>query len=308
MTDCNENGSRGRIFDIQKFSLHDGTGIRTLVFLKGCPLACVWCSNPEGQAYAAELVYTRDRCLGTSECDRCMQACMACAIGQDADGKVNINRQLCDNCGTCAYVCPSEALEVSGDLVSVDHVMRVVEEDSGFYVRSGGGLTLSGGEPLSQADFVRKLLATARSRGVDTVIETSGMCRWETLAEIAPLVDQIFYDIKCIDAEKHQRTTGVPNAGILENFRRLRRSFPEIPVIVRTPVVPGVNDSEEEIGAIVEFVNAAGGAAGYELLPYHRFGEAKYGKVGKIYPLKDVDPPSEERMTCLKRIAARVSS
>ena len=308
MTNCSDNGSRGRIFDIQKFSLHDGTGIRTLVFLKGCPLACAWCSNPEGQASAAELVYSRDRCLGTSECDRCMQACPAHAIGQDADGKVKVDRQLCDNCAACAYLCPSEALEVSGDLVSVDHVMRVVEEDSGFYVRSGGGLTLSGGEPLSQGDFVRKLLVTARSRGLDTVIETSGLCRWETLAEIAPLVDQIFYDIKCIDAEKHQRTTGVPNAGILENFQRLRRSFPELPVIVRTPVVPGVNDSEEEIGAIVEFVNAAGGAAGYELLPYHRFGESKYGKLGKVYPLKEIDPPSEQRMIALRSIAARVSS
>jgi pyruvate formate lyase activating enzyme len=308
MTDSKENGVRGRIFDIQKFSLHDGTGIRTLVFLKGCPLACAWCSNPEGQAFSAELVYSRDRCLGTSECDRCMQACPAGAIGQDADGKVKIDRQLCDSCAVCAYVCPSEALQVSGDLVSLDHVMRVVEEDSGFYVRSGGGLTLSGGEPLSQADFVKKLLVTARSRGLDTVIETSGLCRWETLAEIAPLVDQIFYDIKCMDAEKHQRTTGVSNAGILENFRRLRRSFPEISVIVRTPVVPGVNDSEEEIGAIVEFVNAAGGAAGYELLPYHRFGEAKYGKLGKTYPLKDTDPPAEERMTALRSIAARVSS
>ena len=308
MTDSSSNGVLGRIFDIQKFSLHDGTGIRTLVFLKGCPLACAWCSNPEGQSSTPELVYTRDRCLGTGECDRCMQACPAGAIGRDADGTVKIDRQLCDNCAVCAYICPSEALQVSGDLVSVDHVMRVVEEDSGFYVRSGGGLTLSGGEPLSQPEFVKALLVTASSRGVDTVIETSGLCRWETLAAIAPLVEQMFYDIKCMDAEKHQRTTGVTNAGILENFRRLRRHFPEIPVIVRTPVVPGVNDSEEEIGAIVDFINAAGGAAGYELLPYHRFCEAKYGKLGKVYPLKDIDPPSEERMAALRSIAAWAQS
>jgi pyruvate formate lyase activating enzyme len=307
MTD-RQDQPRGRIFDIQKFSLHDGTGIRTLVFLKGCPLACAWCSNPEGQACSAELVYSRDRCLGTSECDRCIEACPAGAVGADADGKVKIDWQLCDNCGACVCVCPPKAFEVSGELVSVDHVMRVVEEDSGFYVRSGGGLTLSGGEPLSQGEFVRNLLVTARRRGLDAAIETSGLCRWETLAEIAPLVDQIFYDIKCINPEKHQRTTGVPNASILENFRRLRRSFPGIPVIVRTPVVPGVNDTEEDIRAIVEFINAAGGAASYELLPYHRFGEAKYGKLGKIYPLKDIDPPSEERIIALRRIAARVSS
>ncbi|MFI5398399.1 MAG: glycyl-radical enzyme activating protein [Candidatus Binatia bacterium] len=308
MTVCNADGTFGRVFDIQKFSLHDGTGIRTLVFLKGCPLACAWCSNPEGQACSAELVYSRDRCLGASACDRCMQACPARAVGQDADGKVKVDRQLCDNCGACADVCPPKAIAVSGELVSVDHVMRVVEEDSGFYVRSGGGLTLSGGEPLAQGEFVRSLLGAARGRGVDAVIETSGLCRWETLAAIAPLVDQVFYDIKCLDAEKHKRTTGVSNAGILENFRRFRRSFPGIPVIVRTPVVPGVNDTEEDIRTIVEFINDAGGAAGYELLPYHRFGEAKYGKLGKTYPLKDIDPPAEKRMIALRRIAARVSS
>lgn len=299
---------QGRIFDIQKFSLHDGTGIRTLVFLKGCPLSCSWCSNPEGQAYAAELVYTRDRCIGASKCDRCIQACKARAVLQESDGKVGIDRQLCNDCGECAGVCPSKALQISGELVSADDVLRVVEEDSGFYVRSGGGLTLSGGEPLSQGEFVAKLLITAQSRGLDAVIETCGLCSWSTLAAVAPHVDQIFYDIKCMDPEKHKRATGLSNETILENFRKLRRDFPWVPVIVRTPVVPGINDTEEDIRAIVEFINHDGGAMGYELLPYHGFGEAKYVKLGKPYSLKAIEPPSEERMTALRGIAAQMSA
>ena len=202
-----EDGNRGLIFDIQKFSLHDGEGIRTLVFFKGCPLACAWCSNPESQVYSSQLVCARDRCIGTCECDRCLSACERGAIGPDSDGKVAIDRQRCDDCGECTHVCPSRALEVSGEFMTVDYVIRAVEEDGGFYVRSGGGLTLSGGEPLSQAEFVRELLVTARGRGLDTAIETSGLCAWKSLDTEAPYVDQIFYDTKGIDQEKHERAT-----------------------------------------------------------------------------------------------------
>jgi pyruvate formate lyase activating enzyme len=303
-----ENGNRGLIFDIQKFSLHDGEGIRTLVFFKGCPLACAWCSNPEGQVYSAELVYARDRCIGTSECDRCVSACGAGAIGRGPDGKVEIDRQRCDDCGECTHVCPSRALEVSGEFVGVDDVIRAVEEDGGFYVRSGGGLTLSGGEPLSQAEFVRELLVTARGRGLDTAIETSGLCAWKSLEAVAPYVDQIFYDIKCIDPEKHERATGVSNEVILENFRKLRKHFPETALVVRTPVIPGVNDAEEDIRAIVDFIGGAGGASAYELLRYHEFGEPKYRKLGRAYPLDHAEPPSEERMGALGKIASRIAA
>jgi pyruvate formate lyase activating enzyme len=299
------DGARGLIFDIQKFSLHDGTGIRTLVFFKGCPLACAWCSNPEGQKHSAELIYAGDRCIGTDECDRCLPTCTAHAIGRGDDGEIEIDRGLCDNCGECAHACPSKALEMSGELVGVDDVIRAVEEDGGFYVRSGGGLTVSGGEPLSQADFVSSLLATARKRGLDTVIETSGLCKWESFEAVAPHADQIFYDIKCMDPEKHKRATGVSNEVILENFRRLRNQFPETTIVVRTPVIPGVNDSQEDIQAIADFIDGAGGASAYELLPYHGFGEPKYCKLGRTYPLEHAKPPSEERMTPLREVANR---
>ena len=298
---------KGLVFNIQKFSLHDGPGIRTIVFLKGCPLACIWCSNPEGQSAAPELTLSADRCMGFEDCDRCIAVCLENAIGRDEDGELHVDRDSCDGCGDCAFVCPPKALEVTGDWVGVDEVIRIVEEDDAFYTRSGGGLTLSGGEPLAQGAFVRALLTAARSRGIDTAIETSGLCNWKTLRDVAPLTDRIFFDLKCIDPQKHQRVTGVSNRKILENFRRLRTEFPENDVVVRTPVIPGVNDSEAEILAIAEFVEEAGGASAYELLPYHGLGEPKYAKLGKRYGFGHLEPPSETRMNALQRVSTGCS-
>lgn len=298
------NGSLGIVFDFQRFSLHDGTGIRTIVFLKGCPLTCAWCSNPEGQSRRPELLYSPGRCIGTEQCERCLGACPLRAIASSKDGKIEVKRGICDDCGECADRCPGGALEICGRLVSVDDVIRQIEADGAFYVRSGGGLTISGGEPLAQPRFVRDLLVAARRRGLDTVIETCGVCAWQTLAEIAPLVDQIFYDIKCIDPSRHEEATGVSNQRILENFRKLREHFPDLPVVVRTPVVPGFNDFDEEVRAIADFVEGAGGASAYELLPYHAFGAPKYSKLGRAYPLAHIVPPSEEKMSNLRSIAA----
>jgi len=302
-----DSGARGWIFNIQKFSLHDGSGIRTVVFLKGCPLACVWCSNPESQGYRPELLYAPARCIGAGECDRCIPVCKPAAIGRDGDGKAAIDRYSCDGCGDCARVCPSKALEMTGTLVGVDDVMRTVERDSGFYVRSGGGLTVSGGEPLAQPAFVEKLLATARRRGLDTAIETSGCCNWEALQRVAPHADQIFYDIKSIDSEKHRAATGASNQLVLDNFRKLRSEFPTTAVVVRTPIVPGLNDSIEDVEAIARFIDSAGGATGYELLAYHGFGEPKYQRLGRSYPLGTVETPSEESLAALRRVASRCS-
>jgi pyruvate formate lyase activating enzyme len=291
------NGSvEGLVFNIQKFSLHDGPGIRTIVFLKGCPLTCPWCSNPEAQSRRPELGVIADRCIGVNECDRCIAACPARSITASEDGKISIDRVTCDGC-------PAQALEVIGRRVSVDDVLRIVEEDDAFYARSGGGLTVSGGEPLAQGAFVRALLEAARSRGIDTAIETCGLCSWKTLSEVAPLADRIFFDVKCLDADEHERVTGVSNRIILENFRRLRTEFPDVTVIVRTAVIPGINDSEAEIVAIARFIDDAGGASFYELLPYHGLGEPKYVKLGKAYRLGGVEPPSAEHMKRLEAIA-----
>jgi pyruvate formate lyase activating enzyme len=294
---------RGLVFNVQKFSLHDGSGIRTLVFLQGCPLSCRWCSNPEGQAFSPQLAFDLNKCIGTAECDRCLEACDAGAIAVADDGKVRIDRGRCDGCGACAESCPSLALSTMGRAMSVDEVMEAVEEDSSFYARSGGGLTLSGGEPLSQADFVIRTLEAARSRGIHTALETSGHCRWEDLREACSLVDQVFYDVKSADASAHKDQVGVGNDLILGNLRKLCEQFPELRVVVRTPVIPGFNDSPESVSAIAAIVRELPGSRGYELLPYHGFGEPKYRQLGKEYPLRELEPPAEEQMTRLREAA-----
>jgi len=296
-------GNRGLIFNIQKFSLHDGSGIRTLVFLQGCPLACSWCSNPEGQARLPVLAFDANKCIGTSECDLCVPLCGAGAIAHGGDGKVQIDRVLCNDCGECVDACPSRALELLGKSMSVEEVLDTVEEDSSFYVRSGGGLTLSGGEPLSQAAFAVELLQAARSRGIGTALETSGHCRWEDLQEACGHVDQVFYDIKSADSARHEAHAKVGNGLILRNLRKLCEHFPDLPVVVRTPIIPGFNDSPGDVGAIARLVNDLPGSPRHELLPYHGFGEPKYRRLGKEYPLCDLEPPTEERMARLREVA-----
>jgi len=295
--------NRGLIFNIQKFSLHDGSGIRTLVFLQGCPLACRWCSNPEGQARSPKLAFDVNKCIGTNECDLCVPVCGAGAIARSGDGRVQVDRELCSDCGDCADVCPSMALELLGRTMSVDEVLDAVEEDSSFYVRSGGGLTVSGGEPLSQARFAAELLQAARSRGIGTALETSGHCRWEDLRDVCSYVDQVFYDVKSADSSKHEDHVNVGNGVILRNLRKLCEHFPDLPIVVRTPVIPGFNDSPEDVGAIAQLVSDLPGSRRHELLPYHGFGEPKYRRLGKDYPLRDLEAPTEGQMARLREVA-----
>jgi pyruvate formate lyase activating enzyme len=302
------SGDRGLVFNIQKFSLHDGTGIRTLIFLKGCPLTCGWCANPEGQSRRPELAFNLERCIGVGECGLCLEPCGHEAIKPTDDGKIAIDRKLCSECGDCVETCPSRALELFGDYMSVEDALKVVEEDSAFYARSGGGLTLSGGEPLLQADFAIRLLKTARDRGIDTAIETTGHCAWDSLEAACHSANQIFYDVKSLDSEKHTRETGVDNGLILENLRKLRERFPELAVTARTPIVPGFNDLPEDVEAIGKYLQSLPGDVKHELLPYHGFGEPKYGQLGMSYPMENFEPPSEQRMTALRVVSGPLSS
>lgn len=302
MNEANNSDKKrsGYVFNIQHYSVHDGPGIRTLVFLKGCPLKCKWCSNPESQKPHPELAHNTNRCIGTNECEMCIEVCNKQAIKGRDDSRIDIDRELCNNCFKCADVCPSKALRIYGDLMRVDEVLEHVEKDSAFYSRSSGGLTVSGGEPLLQADFTTELLKEAKRRRINTSIETCGYADWGNLSKVCENLNTIFYDIKCLDADKHKKFTSVSNEKIKGNFKMLCKDFPELSKTVRTPVIPGFNDSEEDIMAIIDFIKGMPNV-NYELLPYHRLGQPKYEYLGREYPLSDVKL-SDEKMKVLKEI------
>ncbi len=285
----------GRIFNIQKYSVHDGPGIRTIVFLKGCPLRCQWCSNPESQSFAPELGYNANKCLG---CSRCIAGCPVQALSRPEDGSVRIDRSLClAECDVCVVGCRAKALVMYGELKTVKEVLYVVERDSQFYARSGGGLTVSGGEPFAQPEFLMALLRESRKRRIHTAVESCGLAPESVVLEACRYVNYLLYDIKCMDSDIHKRVTGVPNNLILCNLQRIRAEYPKLPILVRTPVVPGVNDTREAIGAIVDFVRSLPDVK-YELLPYHRMGRQKYTFLGREYisRAESVDPALMEQL------------
>ena len=276
----------GVVFNEQKFSVHDGRGIRTLIFLKGCPLACKWCSNPESQKLETERAFNLNRCITAPLCGRCVIACPSGAI-TESDGLLLDDRSKCTNCFACVEQCPSGAQSLYGEKRSVDQVLKRVEEDGVFYARSGGGLTLSGGEATMQPDFILALLREAKKRRIDTAMETCGHCDWEVLKQACTLLGGLIFDIKCMDSAKHKKFTKVGNELILKNFKRVCENFNDLPILVRTPVIPEFNDTEKDILAIREFIQHKSNIK-YELLPYHRMGQPKYEYLGREYLYKDI--------------------
>lgn len=276
----------GTVFNVQKFSVHDGEGIRTLVFLKGCPLHCPWCSNPESQRREPERAYNPTRCLTAKVCGRCAKACPTGAVSV-VEGLICFDRAKCTGCNACVRACPTGAQTVYGEIMSVDDILKRVEEDAVFYSRSGGGLTLSGGEALAQPDFALALLREAKARRLHTALETCGHYSVDVLERACRLLDELIFDIKSLDSERHKAFTGVGNERILENIRFVFDRFPDLPVLVRTPVVPGFNDTEEAILRIREIVPKRPGIR-YEALTYHRMGQPKYAYLGRPYPLEGV--------------------
>ena len=270
---------KGLVFNIQPFSIHDGEGIRTTVFLKGCPLRCSWCANPESQRAAPELSYIRSNCIQCGECRKCENGAI---VNIEENGKIKIDVSKFENAEHYRNVCPAEALTVMGKYMTVDEVIQTVEKDSFFYRNSFGGMTLSGGEPLLQADFAEALLKEARHHYIDTNIETTGYAKYENIYKVFRHLDSIIYDIKIMDDKKHRFYTGVSNKIILDNFKKMRNDFGDIPVLVRTPVIPGVNDNVNEIKRIKEFISGFPNVS-YELLKFHRFGVPKYAALGRKY-------------------------
>ena len=282
---------KGIVFNIQHFSIQDGTGIRTTVFLKGCPLRCTWCANPESQQIYPELTYVKKSCIN---CKSCLANDPDGIVSLDDAGNVQVNPACAKKEHVAHYgaVCPAEAISVMGKEMTVAEVLHKVEQDEVFYRHSYGGMTVSGGEPLSQADFTEELLRKAKEKGIHTAIETTGFAPYPVVQRIYTHLDQIITDIKLMDDEKHKYYTGVSNELILDNFRKMRKDFPDIPVLVRTPVVPGVNDNEEEIGAIHDFVSGFPGVR-YELLKFHRLGEPKYQGLGRIWEHENAELDDE---------------
>jgi pyruvate formate lyase activating enzyme len=298
----------GIVTNVQRFSIHDGPGIRTTVFLKGCPLRCFWCHNPETLHPKPQIQRFPDRCIG---CGQCLLACHTGAISQH-NGQLTYDRRLCKACGGCAEVCYAGAIELVGRSMSVDDVMRDVMADEPFYRTSGGGVTLSGGEPALQPDFSAALLRASKEHGIHTAIETAAHCRWENLAILLPMTDLVLLDLKHADPEKHRLATGVSNDLIIANAKRLAATG--VKTLFRVPVVPGVNDTPDEIAAIADLAlqlaamappGSPWASAGptTELLPFHKMAEGKYKSLGMEYAASGLRSPSTERMAELAAAA-----
>jgi pyruvate formate lyase activating enzyme len=297
--------ARGRTFAVQRFCLHDGPGIRTTIFLKGCPLECLWCHNPESQSLAPERVYLEARCIG---CGSCEEACPHGAIRM-VDDRPRLDPATCHVDGACAAVCPTGALDILGRPVDVDEVLRELRRDVLVFDESGGGVTFSGGEPLYQPDFLAAVLAACRAEGIHTTVDTSGHAPPAVVDRIGRLADAVLFDVKHPDDRAHRNLTGASNRLILENLTRLvalqrERGAPHI--TVRVPLVAGVNDGAEVAVRLAALLSGLDPLPPVQILPYQPLGEAKYTRLGRDYALSGARPPSSARLEAIRDILRAV--
>jgi pyruvate formate lyase activating enzyme len=287
----------GIVFDIKKYAIHDGPGIRTTVFFKGCPLACRWCHNPEGMAAAAQRIYHKERCIG---CGECIQICPRKALRRSAEGII-ADLPKCDLCRACADHCPSEAVEFIGQNVTVAEVVRQIEKDVAFYDQSKGGVTFSGGEPLMQPEFLLEMLDACGELDLHRTVDTTGYADTALLLKVAQKTDLFLYDLKLMDAENHRKYTGVSNEQILANLMRLAQNDARIQV--RVPVIPGINSDAENIDKTADFIHSIGGVENISLLPFHNSARGKYGRLGMQWISPHIQPPTAR---LLQSVAARL--
>jgi len=288
-----EAGSKkGIIFDIKRYAIHDGPGIRTTAFFKGCPLRCLWCCNPESYKMAPEIVYTENRCI---HCGSCQMVCPNNAI-KISKNKLEIIRENCKGCGICAIECPANALELSGKPYSVNELLAEVEKDSTFYQQSEGGITVSGGECTMQSEFLLSFLKKCKENYLHVTLDTCGFVEWNIFKEIIKHADLVLFDVKIINEEQHIKYTGKSNKLILENLNKLSKIG--IPIIIRIPLIPGFNDSEKEMNAMADTVSKLKNIQEVNILPYHRLGESKHTRLGNEYKMKNTNPPT---YACLEK-------
>ncbi len=283
--------SRGLVLNVMRFALHDGPGIRTTVFLKGCPLHCWWCHNPESQSSKPEVIYVADRCI---RCGDCVLACPQNALHLSEE--VVRDLRSCQRGAQCADACPTGAQQLLGSWKSVPAVMAEILKDRTFFDESGGGVTISGGEPLLQADFAEALLAACGAQRIHTALDTCGYTEWRKLDRIRRLADLILFDLKVMDPARHLQFTGAGNKPILENLIRLSECGTA--VVVRIPVIPGVNDDEDNLTSVSRFLSPLG-LRNIDLLPYHRIASGKYSRLGMPYRMEGLCPPGAERMQAI---------
>lgn len=297
-----KNELKGQVFNIQRYSTHDGPGIRTTVFLKGCPLSCFWCQNPESQNSQPELLVREEKC---TLCGRCIEVCPTGA-NKMVDGNLLVDRDLCTACGNCVIPCIPQGREIEGSAMTVDEVMKEVKKDIRLYINSGGGMTLSGGDCEAQPDFSEALLMASHEEGIDTAVEITGAFPWKIVKRITDNADFIYYDLKHMDDAKHKEGTGVSNKHVLENAKILAKEGKNIHF--RTPLIPGYNDSKDHIKAVVNFIRDElhlNPAERLELLAYNELGENKYGRLGREHEAPiGYKRQSEEYFTELKEIVA----
>lgn len=286
---------KGNIFNIQKFSIHDGPGLRTTVFFKGCPLRCRWCSNPESQSGEVQISYDSRKCL---HCQSCVKVCPKDCIAYE-DGRIILDRERCAGCLGCVNICPGKALKVEGELTDSDEVVRVCMQDLDFYEESGGGVTFSGGECFFQSEFAAELAGKLKRNGIHLAAETTGYVERGVFRTLAPMFDLLLFDVKHSDTDKHFDGTGVHNELIIDNLRWAMEN--NIDVLPRVPVIPGFNDSFEDAAGIAELIKNTG-LEKVQLLPFHQFGERKYELLGRGYDFEGIKALRPEELEKYRQV------